>query len=81
MKAAVKRYCRGCLVCATRKGLKPTFRPHLQLLPVGGPFHHVAVDVLQLSLTTSGNKHVLVFMDYLTKWSDYLTKWVEAFNG
>ena len=46
MKAAVKRYCRGCLVCATRKGLKPTFRPHLQPLPVGGPFHPVAVDVL-----------------------------------
>ena len=56
MKAAVKRFCRGCLVCATRKGRKPTFRPYLQPIPVGGPFHRVAVDVLQLPLTTSGNK-------------------------
>ena len=48
-------------MCATRKGRKPTFRPHLQPIPVGGHFHHVAVDILQLPLTTSGNKHVFVF--------------------
>ena len=57
----MKRFCRRCLVCATRKGHKPIFRPHLQPIPVGGPFHRVAVDVLQLPLTTSGNKYVLVF--------------------
>ena len=39
----------------------PIFIPHLQPIPVGGPFHRVAVDVLQLPLTTSGNKYVLVF--------------------
>ena len=68
MKADVRRFCRGCLVCATRKGRRKTFRPLLQPIEVGGPFHRVAVDVLQLPVTTSGNKYVIVFADYLTKW-------------
>ena len=52
----MKRFCRGCLVCATRKGHRVTFKPQLKPIPVGGPFHRVAVDVLQLPLTSSGNK-------------------------
>ena len=39
-------------------------------IPVKGPFHCVALDVLQLSITSSGNKYVIVFMDYLTKWAE-----------
>ena len=38
-----------------------TFQPPLCPIPVGGPFHRVTVDVLQLL-------HVVVFMDYLAKW-------------
>ena len=61
-----ERFCRGCLVCATRKGRRATFKPQLKPIPVG-PFHRVAIDVLQLPLTSSGNKYVLVYMDYLMK--------------
>ena len=70
MRGDVKRFCRGCLTCSTRRGHQPTFRPRLQPIPVGGPFHRVAVDVLQLPQTVNGNKYVLVFMDYLTKWAE-----------
>ena len=37
-------------------------------IPVGGPFHRVAVDVLQLPLTANGNSNIAVFMDCLMKW-------------
>ena len=70
MKADVRRHCRSCLVCASRKGGKRTFKPPLQPIPVGGPFHRVAVDILKLPLTSNGNRYVAVFMDYLTKWPE-----------
>jgi hypothetical protein len=37
---------------------------------VGGPFHTVGVDVLQLPQSFDGNKYTIVFMDYLTKWPE-----------
>ena len=70
MRADVRRYCRGCLPCASRKGTRRTFKPPLQPIPVGGPFHRVAVDVLQLPPTVNGNRYIVVFMDYLTKWPE-----------
>ena len=56
-------------MCASRSGSKKRCRPELQPIPVG-PFHCVGVDVLQLPLTHDGNKYVVVFMDYLTKWAE-----------
>ena len=70
MRADIRRYCRGCLTCATRKGTRKTFKPPLTPIPVGGPFHRVAVDILQLPSTVNGNCYVAVFMDYLTKWPE-----------
>ena len=65
MRSDMVAFCRACLVCASRKGgLKPPLTP----IPVGRLFHWVAVDILQLPLTTQGNCYVVVFMDYLTKW-------------
>ena len=72
MHADMKRHCRSCLTCATRKGTGRAFKPPLQPIPVGRPFHRIGVDVLQLPLTESGNQYVVIFLDYLTKW-------VEAF--
>ena len=68
MRSDVRKFCRGCLNCATRKGPGRGIRPPLQPIPVKGPFHRVGVDILQLPLTSSGNKYLVVFLDYLTKW-------------
>ena len=54
--------------CATKCGTERVCRPPLQSIPVGGPFHRVGVDVVQLPLTQAGNKYAVVFIDYLTKW-------------
>ena len=70
MKSDVAAFCIACLVCAPRKGGRKTFKPPLAPIPVGRPFHRVAVDILQLPLTTQGNCYVVVFMDYLTKWPE-----------
>ena len=64
----VRRFCRGCLNCATRKGPGCPVRPPLQSIPVKAPFHRVAVDVMQLPVTRSGKKYVVVFLGYLMKW-------------
>ena len=72
MRRDVRKHCRACLTCATRRGTSRASHPPLQSIPVGGPFHCVGVDILKLPLTCDGNQYVLVFLDYLTKW-------VEAF--
>ncbi len=70
MRNDVHQFCKACLVCSSRKGGRRTFRPPLQPIPVGGPFHRVGMDVLQLPLTEKGNKYVVVFVDYFTKWPE-----------
>ena len=70
MRAAVRTHCRSCLTRATRKGTGRASRPPLQPIAVGGPFHRMGVDVLQLPLTESGNQYAIVFLDYLTKWAE-----------
>ena len=70
MRADVHHFCRKCLVCASRRGPGKPIRPPLEPIPVGGPFHRVGVDVLQLPVTHGGNRYVVCFVDYLTKWAE-----------
>ena len=70
MKSDVHDHCKACLTCVSRSGGCRPSKPPLQPIPVGGPFHSVAVDVLQLPLTAHGNQYVVVFMYYFTKWPE-----------
>ena len=72
MYGDVYRFCKGCLTCAAYRGGGRRSRPPLMPLKVGGPFERIGVDLMELPLTSQGNRYVVVFLDYLTKW-------VEAF--
>ena len=37
-------------------------------IPVDHPFQILGVDVMELPLTTKGNKYLIVFQDLFTKW-------------
>ena len=64
----VHSHCRSCLTCATYQGTGRKTRPPLLPIPVGGAFHRVGVDIMELPLTVNGNRYVITFIDYLTKW-------------
>lgn len=65
-------YVESCAVCARMKD-PPACRANLKpITDFDKPFDKVAVDILELTRTSSGNKYCVVF-------TDYLTKWVEAF--
>ncbi len=63
-------YVESCEVCAKLKSPPPSRQPLKPILDYEKPFDMLAVDVLELSLTTSGNRYALVFMDYLTRWAE-----------
>jgi len=60
------KYAGNCTECAIategREALLSTYASHTSETPIYG------VDIMDLPLTTAGNKHVIVFQDYLTKW-------------
>ena len=64
----VHLHCRGCLPCPAYRGSDPKARPLLKPIPVGGPFQRVGVDILEMPQTAQGNRYIVVFADYLTKW-------------
>ena len=69
----VEDWCKTCLVCQERKNPQAKNTAPLTNIDVGtGPFEQIALDILKLPPTSSGNEHLLVV-------EDYFTKWVEAF--
>ena len=68
MYSDVHRFCRSCLTCASHGGTGRRHKAPLRPIPVSGPFDRVGVDILEMPQTERGNRYVIVFIDYLTKW-------------
>ena len=65
----VVQHCRNCTSCAiVNGGGGHVAKPPLHPVPVQRPFQILGVDVMELPKTRAGNRYVLVFQDYLTKW-------------
>ncbi|KAJ8349267.1 hypothetical protein SKAU_G00243970 [Synaphobranchus kaupii] len=60
-----------CDSCTAQKGPNQHSRAPLQQHLVGAPMERVGVDVLgPLPVTDSGNRYILLAMDYFTKWPE-----------
>ena len=64
----IMSYCRECPQCVFVSGSGKCAKPPLHPIPVSKPFQIVGVDVMDLPMMEDGNKHVVVFQDYFTKW-------------
>ena len=68
-KCRVDAWCRRCDICAAKKGTDKKARPPLQQYEVGCPMERITLDFMgPFPETKAGNRHVVVVMDYFTKW-------------
>lgn len=77
----VREHVRSCVKCCRRKTPRHgTKAPLTPLPPAVRPFERLAVDCVgPLPKSRSGNKYLVVFSDYLTRWPEvYCTPSIEA---
>ncbi|KAJ0057337.1 hypothetical protein NL108_004839 [Boleophthalmus pectinirostris] len=63
----IRMWCEQCVPCQTRKAPVPKHRAPMGGLRTVRPFQRVAMDILELPLTSRGNRYVLVVEDYFSK--------------
>lgn len=68
MYSDVMRFCKSCPECAIATGGGRPAKPLLSPIPVQRPFQIFGVDVMELPVTSQGNKYVIVFQDFFSKW-------------
>ena len=64
----VVNYVKNCPQCAIATGVGKKQLPPLCSILVQHPFQIIGVDIMELPLTSNGNKYVIVFQDMFTKW-------------
>ena len=71
MFADVQYWCLSCTHCQMKKSPKQRQTAPILPIPVEGPFDRVAVDCLgPFPVTTSNNRYIVVFSDYLTRYPE-----------
>ena len=66
-----KHWIESCLDCNSKKNPKVKSHGELLPIPVGEPFDMIGVDVVgPFPKSLKGNKYLVVFTDYLTKWPE-----------
>ena len=71
MRHDVTEWCKACHVCCAKKGPQRKPQAPLQIYRVGAPMERIAIDIASpLPTTSSGNRYILVAMDYFTKWPE-----------
>ena len=69
MAQNVEKHCQECLKCQQSKQPKPTRAP-MTSIPIGRPWKMIAVDILELPVSSRNNIYLLVIQDYFTKWAE-----------
>ena len=71
MYSEIKRYCRQCLSCASKKRPHETIKAPMVSQIVSEPWETVIVDMLgPFPITEQGNKYIILFFDAFTKWCE-----------
>lgn len=67
----IHQYIAGCDTCTKRKNPIPKRRAPMEITTSGVPMERIATDILcELPETDRGNRHILVVLDYFTKWTE-----------
>ena len=61
-------HCKVCPQCAVTQGTGRIVVPPLKPIPVSCVFQIVGIDIMELPKTSNGNRYVVVFQDFLSKW-------------
>ena len=61
-------FANDCPQCAVTSGRGHVNKPPLNPIPVQRPFQILGVDIMKLPRTKRGNRYVIVFQDFFTKW-------------
>ena len=69
MARDVEKHCRECLICQQSK-LPTLTKAPLVSMPIGKSWQMVAMDILEVPVSSNGNRYILVVQDYFTKWAD-----------
>ena len=67
MQRDIRTWCDQCYACQRRKSPVPRHHAPMRTSQAERPFQRVAADILELPITSKGNRYVLAVEDYFTK--------------